>query len=36
LLRRFETGALKPDEAFSKKLERYLDITLYKSIKEED
>lgn len=36
LLRRFETGALKPDEAFSKKLERYLGITLYKSIKEED
>jgi putative transcription factor len=35
LLRRFETGALKPDEAFSKKLERYLGITLYKSIKED-
>jgi putative transcription factor len=36
LLRRFETGALKPDEAFSKKLERYLGITLYKSIKEDN
>ncbi|HSN96090.1 MAG TPA: multiprotein bridging factor aMBF1 [Nitrososphaeraceae archaeon] len=35
LLKRFETGALKPDEAFSKKLERYLGITLYKSIKED-
>jgi putative transcription factor len=35
LLRRFETGALKPDEAFSKKLERYLGITLYKSINED-
>jgi putative transcription factor len=36
LLRRFETGALKPDEAFSKKLERYLGIILYKSIKEDN
>jgi putative transcription factor len=36
LLRRFETGALKPDVAFSKKLERYLGIALYKSIKEDD
>jgi putative transcription factor len=35
LLKRFETGALKPDEAFSKKLERYLGIILYKSIKED-
>lgn len=29
LLRRFETGALKPDELFAKKLERYLGIKLY-------
>jgi putative transcription factor len=35
LLKRLETGALKPDEVFSKKLERYLGITLYKSIKED-
>lgn len=32
LLRKLETGALKPDEAFAKKLERYLGITLYTSI----
>lgn len=31
LLRRFETGALKPDELFAKKLERYLGIKLYVS-----
>lgn len=31
LLRRFETGALKPDELFAKKLERYLGIKLYTS-----
>jgi putative transcription factor len=36
LLRKFETGALKPDEGFAKKLERYLGITLYKSLKEEE
>jgi putative transcription factor len=36
LLRKFETGALKPDEGFAKKLERYLGITLYKSVKEEE
>jgi putative transcription factor len=35
LLRRFETGALKPDEMFAKKLERFLGIKLYKSVKEE-
>jgi putative transcription factor len=29
LLRRFETGALKPDEIFAKKLERHLGIKLY-------
>jgi putative transcription factor len=31
LLRRFETGALKPDEIFAKKLERHLGIKLYTS-----
>jgi putative transcription factor len=31
LLRRFETGALKPDEIFAKKLERHLGIKLYVS-----
>jgi putative transcription factor len=34
LLRRFETGALKPDELFAKKLERYLGIKLYTSAAE--
>jgi putative transcription factor len=29
LLRRFETGALKPDELFAKKLERVLGVKLY-------
>ena len=29
LLKKLETGALKPDEIFAKKLERYLDIRLY-------
>lgn len=29
LLRRFETGVLKPDELFAKKLERHLGIRLY-------
>lgn len=29
LLRRFETGALKPDELMAKKLERHLGIKLY-------
>ncbi len=32
LLRRFETGALKPDELFAKKLERYLGIKLYTTV----
>lgn len=36
LLRKLESGALKPDEVFAKKLERYLGITLYKNIKEEE
>lgn len=31
LLRRFETGALKPDELMAKKLERYLGVKLYVS-----
>lgn len=31
LLRRVETGALKPDELFAKKLERHLGIRLYVS-----
>ena len=30
-LKKFETGALKPDELFAKKLERYLGIKLYVS-----
>ena|SRR5262245_11037797 len=29
ILRKFETGAIKPDEVFAKKLERYLGIRLY-------
>lgn len=29
LLRKFETGAFKPDELLAKKLERYLGIKLY-------
>jgi putative transcription factor len=36
LLRKLETGALKPDEGFAKKLERYLGIRLYKSLKEDE
>ena len=31
LLKKFETGSLKPDEMFAKKLERYLGIKLYVS-----
>lgn len=31
LLRRFETGALKPDDVMAKKLERHLGIKLYVS-----
>ena len=31
LLRKFETGSLKPDEMFARKLERYLGIKLYVS-----
>ena len=29
LLKKFETGALKPDELIAKKLERYLGVKLY-------
>ena len=36
LLRKLETGALKPDEVFAKKLERFLGVKLYKSIKEDE
>lgn len=32
LLRKFETGALKPDEMLAKKLERFLGIRLYVGI----
>lgn len=31
ILKKFETGAIKPDEIFAKKLERYLGIKLYVS-----
>ena len=34
LLRKFETGALKPDELLAKKLERFLGIKLYVGIDE--
>jgi putative transcription factor len=36
LLRKLETGALKPDELFAKKLERYLGIKLYVSAESSD
>ena len=35
LLRKFEIGALKPDEILAKKLERFLGIKLYLSVEEE-
>jgi putative transcription factor len=35
LLRKFETGALKPDELFAKKFQRFLGINLYRSIQED-
>jgi putative transcription factor len=35
LLRKFETGALKPDELFARKLQRFLGINLYRSIQED-
>lgn len=36
LLRKIESGALKPDELFARKLERFLDIKLYTSVSDED
>jgi putative transcription factor len=35
LLKKFETGSLKPDEMLAKKLERFLGIKLYVGIEEE-
>lgn len=35
LLKKFETGALKPDEIIARKLGRYLGIQLYASIQDE-
>lgn len=35
LLRKFETGALKPDELFAKKFQRFLGINLYSSTQED-
>ena len=35
ILRKFETGVLKPDEIFAKKLERFLGIKLYITLEEE-
>ena len=35
LLRKLETGALKPDELFAKKLQRFLGIQLYVSVQED-
>jgi putative transcription factor len=34
LLRKFETGTLKPDEIMAKKLEKFLEIKLHVSIEE--
>lgn len=36
LLKKFETGTLKPDELLAKKLERYLGIRLYVSANSDD
>jgi putative transcription factor len=36
LLKKFEAGALKPDEQIAKKLERYLGIKLYVSANNDD
>lgn len=36
LLRKFETGTLKPDELLAKKLERYLGIRLYVKTNSDD
>jgi len=35
LLRKLETGVLKPDELFAKKLQRFLGIQLYVSVQED-
>lgn len=35
LLRKLETGVLKPDELFAKKLQRFLGIRLYVSVQED-
>ena len=35
LLKKFETGALKPDELFANKLQRFLGIHLYVGILED-
>lgn len=35
LLKKFETGALKPDELFAKKLQRFLGIHLYVGVLED-
>ncbi len=35
LLKKFETGALKPDELFAKKLHRFLGIHLYVGVLED-
>ncbi|MGI0050058.1 MAG: multiprotein bridging factor aMBF1 [Nitrososphaera sp.] len=36
LLKKFETGTLKPDEILAKKLERYLGIKLYVSASDDE
>lgn len=36
LLKKFETGTLKPDEMFAKKLERFLGVKLYISADEDN
>jgi len=36
LLRKFETGTLKPDELSAKKLGRFLGIKLYEKIEDEE
>jgi len=35
LLKKIETGALKPDELLAKKFERYLQVKLYQTIEDE-
>lgn len=36
ILRKFETGAIKPDELLAKKLERFLGIKLYVGVEDLD